>query len=183
MAYRPTRLRLLYFAYSADMHPDQIRERCDAPELVGRARLDGYRLSFHGRSRVWDGGQETVTPDPGSEVHGILYRLSVSDFDRLDIWQGVRIDGGGSYFHSPVDVMDEQGHSHDALIYRKAVVGEPAPPSHDYLRHLVAAATARELSPAYIAALVALPSRPADYPVPREDLTATALLSGMSCAC
>ncbi|SEH31156.1 gamma-glutamylcyclotransferase family protein [Magnetospirillum fulvum] len=183
MSIRPTRRRLLYFAYGGDMHPDQIGERCEAAELVCRARLQSYRLAFHGRSRVWDGGQETVTPDPKGVIHGVLYRLSASDFDRLDIWQGVRIDGGGSYFHSPVDVIDEQGRLIDALIYRKAVDGAPAPPSHDFLRHLVAGATARDLSPAYIAALAAIPSRPADFPVPREDRTAAALLSGMSCAC
>lgn len=183
MSIRPTRRRLLYFAYGGDMHPDQIGERCDAAELVGRARLESYRLSFHGRSRVWDGGQETATPDPDRQIHGVLYRLSVSDFDRLDIWQGVRIDGGGSYFHSPVDVIDEQGRLIDALIYRKAVDGAPALPSHDFLRHLVAGAAARDLPPDYIAALAAIPSRPADFPVPREDRTAAALLSGMSCAC
>jgi hypothetical protein len=183
MPIRPTRRRILYFAYGGDMHPDQIGERCDAAELVGRARLESYRLAFHGRSRVWDGGQETAKPDPIGQIHGVLYRLSVSDFDRLDIWQGVRIDGGGSYFHSPVDVIDEQGHLVDALIYRKAVEGAAAAPSHDYLRHLVAAATVRGLPPDYIAALAANPSRPADFPVPRADHTAAALLSGISCAC
>lgn len=183
MSIRPLRRRVLCFAYGGDMHPDQIAERCDAAELIGRARLDGYRLAFHGRSRVWDGGQETAIPDPDGHIHGVLYRLSVSDFDRLDIWQGVRIDGGGAYFHSPVDVIDDQGRLLDALIYRKAVEGAPAPPSHDFLRHLVAAATARDLPPDYIAALAAIPSRPADFPVPREDHTAKALLSGMSCAC
>jgi len=183
MSVRPRRTRLIYFAYGGDLDAAQIATRCEAPELIGRAVLPGHRLSFHGRSPVWDGGEATVVEDETAELHGVLYRISSSDFDRLDIWQGVRLDGTGRYFHFPVDVVDETGHTVDALIYKRAVLGEPAPPSDAFLAHIVGGARARGLPDAYVATLAALPSRPAAGPVPREDRTAAFLLSGMACAC
>jgi hypothetical protein len=180
---RKKRPRLLYFAYGANMNEEQIATRCDDARLVSRAYLPDHTLAFHGYSKRWDGGQETASPCPGHLLFGVVYQLSVSDFDRLDIWQGVRMDGTGSYFHYPAEVIGEDGASHDILFYKKTAFGEPTEPSTEYLAHILTGARARGLPPAYIDALASRGSKPAGFPVPTEDRTAKFLLSGLECHC
>jgi hypothetical protein len=180
---RKKRPRLLYFAYGANMNAEQIATRCEDAKLLTRAHLPDHTLAFHGHSKRWGGAQETASPCPGQTLFGVVYQLSIADFDRLDIWQGVRMDGTGSYFHFPAQVIGEGGESHDILFYKKTAFGPPTLPSSEYLAHILSGARARGLPPVSIDALAARNSRPAGYPVPTEDKTAKFLLSGLACSC
>ncbi|EJW10897.1 AnfR protein, required for Mo- and V-independent nitrogenase [Rhodovulum sp. PH10] len=167
---RPT---TLLFAYGATMNPSQIAVRRSRPAVVAVARLPGWALGFFGHSEVWDSALETLVPQAGAETWGVVYALTATDLDRLDAWQGVKLDGGGSYFHYPVEVIGEDGATHHALFYRKAVMGEPELPSAEYLAFIAEGARARHLPAERVAALAAMPSRPARYPVPmgaRDDV-------------
>lgn len=175
--------KLLYFCYGADMLESRIRSRCASPNVVAVARLADHRLGFYGYSPVWDGGLETVEPAPGREVWGVVYALGVTDADSLDTWQGVRLNGTGSYFHYPAEVTDDQGTAYEVLVYKKDLLGEPTRPSRPYLDVIVAAARQRGLPPKAIAALLALPARTAAYPVPRYGLARReGVLPGETCA-
>lgn len=126
---------VLYFAFGSNLHLPQMRERCPDCELLESAVLAGYRLAFRGASRRWEaGGVATVIPDPGSRVHGLLYRLSPADLASLNGYEGVP----HVYGHLPVAVTARGGARHEALTYRRNDGhGEPArPPSLRYFHQM-----------------------------------------------
>jgi hypothetical protein len=175
-------LKILYFAYGANMHPEQIKMRCLGPEMLSVARLADYRLAFFGTSLVWDGGLETIVPSPGKEVWGVLYALFPLDADSLDAWQDARFDGTGAYFHSPVTVTDSAGVSHEALLYKKDLLGEPRKPSREYLEHIARGAELRGLPEQYVTRLRDIPTKKARYPVPVMRQDAVGQLRSTTCA-
>lgn len=174
--------RQYYFAYGSNMNPRQMAERCSAARVLCAACLPGYRLAFYSRNRVWDGGQETVVQAAGQQVWGVLYELTFGDSISLDVWSSVRLDGGGAYFHYPVQVRDAAGSEHTAVLYKKDVLGPPAPPSSQYLAHIVAGAEANGLPGAYVDYLKNLQSVPARYPVPKRDTLLRGVLRESTCA-
>ncbi len=174
---------LYYFAYGSNMNQGQIRSRCVRPVAVGAAKLPHHRIAFHGYSRIWDGGMETVVPAPGQEVWGVLYKLTFSDWDRLDTWMDVRLDGTGTYFHFPDQVTDTEGRTHTVLLYKKDILREPQPPSREYLDVIIQGAVARGLPADYIEALRRLESRPAAFEVPRQGKSSPELLVNSCSGC
>jgi len=158
--------RQYVFAYGADMHPDQIAERCSRPVVAALAFLPDHTLGFFGHSDIWDGAVETVVPAPGRALWGVVYELSFMDGQRLDVWHDARLDGGGSYFHFPARVLSASGQARTALYYKKDVLGEPLPPSREYLGFIIQGARERGLPHQYVEELKRLDSRPAGYPVP-----------------
>jgi len=169
-----------YFAYGSNMNLTQIRQRCSSPKVVGIARLPGYRIGFHGESGIWDGGQETVVPDQEAEVWGVLYELTFSDCEQLDMYQDVRFDGTGPYFHYPVDVIDLDQQPIDTMIYKKAILGKPELPSTEYLNFIVQGAKEQGLPETYITYLQNMQTVPASYAVP---LVRKSKLSYMAANC
>lgn len=158
----------LYFAYGEDMHPDIIGDRIAAPCVVGTARLDGFRLDFHGHTRRWDGGAETLVRDPREEVWGVLYKFDFDDAELLDgIWD-TRLDGTGSHYHLPVEVVLQDGSTEVALTYVLSERGPYRPPSAEYVDLVADAGRLRGFSRAYAERLQSQPCGPAGYPVPRE---------------
>lgn len=175
---------VLYFAYGANMNSDQINQRAPGAKVVGVAALDGYDLAFFGRSERWDGGLENAVRQPGATLWGVVYELSGPAFDRLDAWQGVRLDGTGDYFHSSADLRAIDGRTIAALMYRKSSLGDAVTPSAEYLDHIVAGARAHGLPADYVARLAAGASHPAAYAVPRAENSDRFLMAGGgACAC
>jgi hypothetical protein len=172
----------LFFAYGSNMIPGQIQARCTRPEVLGRARLPGHSVGFFGHSKVWDGAVATVFPTPDRDVWGVLYRLTIVDSDRLDTWQDVRLDGTGSYFHYPTEVVDEDGSSHLVLVYKKESLGEPLAPSRPYLDRIVAGAEERRLPAEYIQGLRAFSAREPAYEVPKKSTFDRSLLIDIGCS-
>lgn len=171
----------VYFLYGSNAHPKQIAARCGRAERLGAARLADHRLAFFGHSGVWDSGEETVTESPGDEVWGVLCRLLTADADELDAWQGVRADGSGPYFLSPVTVRTADGADIAALVYRKDFCGEPALPSQELLNYLVEGAVTQALPIAFVERLRGLTSQAARYPVPKCASSALLRLSCQGC--
>lgn len=159
---------LLYFAYGSDMNGRQLASLGIRPTTIITARLPGYRLGFFGYSRVWDGGTESIVPDPQAETWGVLYRMSFDDGEVLDACLDVRPDGGGAYFHYPATVIDTRGGEHLALLYKKDVLGAPRPPSREYLDLIIEGARAKGLPGSYLPFLQQFDSITASYPVPRQ---------------
>lgn len=174
---------ILYFAYGGNMNPAQMAMRCQGCKTVAVARLQGYKLAFYGHSQRWDSAEETVIAAPGAQVWGVVYEVSHSAFDRLDAWQGVRLDGSGRYFHSPADVIGLDGKTYPVLIYRKDILGVARLPSTEYLASILTGAEEHGLPSDYIEVLRALPSQQARYGVPRTEDADHLLLSAAQCAC
>jgi hypothetical protein len=158
--------KVLYFAYGSNLNPQQVQARCATAAVVATARLDHHRVGFFGDSIIWDGALETVIPAPGQAVWGVVYALSAPALDSFDAWQDARFNGTGSYFHYPARVIDTSGNGWDVLLYKKDSLGPAKKPSQGYLDHIVRGATARGLPPGYIAALRAMATKKATYPVP-----------------
>ncbi len=170
-----------YFAYGSNMNLRQIGAHCSRPAAICAARLADYRLEFCGHSEVWDGALETVAPMPGHEVWGVLFALSPLDWERLDLWQDARLDGGGMYFHFPVTVTDMEGQAHGARIYKKDIQGVPQDPSREYLEHIVCGAARNGLPPYYIEALKKRKTIKSSYLVPRQANLNLGEAAGVSC--
>ena len=169
-----------YFAYGSNMNLAQMKQRCLNPKVLGIARLPGHKVGFYGYSGVWDGAQETVIPEPASEVWGVLYELQFFDCEQLDMYEDARFDGTGPYFHYPVDVVDIQQGMIDAIIYKKNILQEAQLPSAEYLKFIVQGAKEQGLPEEYITLLQSKKTKPASYAVP---IMRKSKLSYMSANC
>jgi gamma-glutamylcyclotransferase (GGCT)/AIG2-like uncharacterized protein YtfP len=97
--------RFFYFAYGSNMACGQMGERCPGAELVGAARLVGYRLAFTRFSENWRCGVADAVPDPAAEIWGVLYRVSEDDLAQLDKREGYYGPGGeNAYNRKTVEV-------------------------------------------------------------------------------
>lgn len=175
----------LFFLYGSNMHPQQLARRCYGAQMLCAARLDHYRLAFYGYTEEWDGALETVEPCDGSTVWGALMKIHSLECERLDQWMDARMDGGGMYFHSPVEVTSINGERHCCRLYRKDVCDTPALPSSEYLQHILTGAAYRNLPAPYLDQIRTYASKPASYPVPIRcggDLGAGAGASCKDCA-
>ena len=158
----------LLFAYGAEMDRGTLRSRCGGGEVVSAAFLSGCQMAFFGHDPVWDGGMETlVAGDSG--VWGVLYRLTASAWEKLDMYKGATLDGAGNYFHYPVDVVTPGGGSCLVRAYKKSTNRIPHCPSSEYVNLLLKGAVENGLPLAYQDFLRSIPSEPAKYAVPRTD--------------
>ncbi|MGO9597044.1 MAG: gamma-glutamylcyclotransferase family protein [Isosphaeraceae bacterium] len=173
----------LYFLYGGCMSLNLIAPYCPSARVVAVARLLDYRLSFFGRSERWDGGEEGLVPQPGADVYGVVVQISRSDSDRLDTWQGVKLDGSGRYFHSPAEVIGLDGTIYPVLIFHKLERGRPSKPSTEYLEQIITGALTHQLPAGYVAMLRKVDSVPASYRVPRVEGFASFLVVGGGCSC
>ena len=162
--------RQYLFAYGSDMNPAQIWERCSRPVLVGVACLPDHELGFFSHSDTWDGAVETAVPMAGRELWGVVYELTFSDAQRLDVWHDARLDGAGTCFHYPARVKVTAGERRTVLLYKKDILGLRRQPSREYLDFIIQGAVERGLPADYINKLRGIPSKAAAYAVPlRSD--------------
>ncbi len=57
----------------------------------GTGWLVGWRLTFGGEDRGWEGALATVVEDPGSSVFVSLYDITEDDERALDSWEGAAL--------------------------------------------------------------------------------------------
>ena len=77
-----------YFAYGSNIDENRMQERCPKSRLVGKARLEGYKISFSRYSGKWNGGVADIIEAENSHVWGILYEITEDDLARLDKFEG-----------------------------------------------------------------------------------------------
>lgn len=74
-----------YFAYGSNLHPERLGARAPSARFLCIARLAGYRLAFHKRSRIDGSGKCNIVAAPGPHnVWGAVYELGRADLERLD---------------------------------------------------------------------------------------------------
>ena len=97
-----------YFAFGANMHDSAFRERRGMRPLEWRAGcVRGYRLRFNLEGRpIGKAATANISPDPGAEVWGVLYRISRLDLLHLDSTEGVP---GRRYRHLRIEGQDING--------------------------------------------------------------------------
>jgi gamma-glutamylcyclotransferase (GGCT)/AIG2-like uncharacterized protein YtfP len=82
---------VLYAAYGSNLDPARMGERCPHSPLHGTGWLVGWRLTFGGEDKGWDGALATVVEDPGGQVFVAVYDVTAEDAAMLDAWEGVDI--------------------------------------------------------------------------------------------
>lgn len=109
---------MLYAAYGSNLHPVRLAERIPSARLVGTARLPGWSLRFHKRSRDRSGKCSILTGDDG--VHFAIFDITAEDKRVLDGIEGL----GNGYaaislsfprFDTCVSYVAEATHVDDAL--------------------------------------------------------------------
>lgn len=98
----------LYAAYASNLHPEQMARRAPHSPLQGTGWLRGWRLTFGGEDRGWDGALATVVQNgPDDAVYVAIYDLTEADEQHLDEWEGAGI---GLYrkVRVRVDTLDGQ---------------------------------------------------------------------------
>ncbi len=144
----------LYAAYGSSLHPEQMARR--APHSPSRATgwLHGWRLTFGGEDRGWDGALATVAEAAGSAVYVALYDVTDADAAALDEWEGASID---LYRKLRVRVATLDGSVTAWLYVLDAYEG--GLPSAAYVGMLAEAAEVAGAPDDYVASLRALPCR------------------------
>lgn len=77
-----------YAAYGSNLDPALMARRAPHSPQRSTGWLVGWRLTFGGEDRGWEGALATIVEDPDSHVFVALYDLSDGDHDRLDQWEG-----------------------------------------------------------------------------------------------
>ncbi len=80
---------MLYAAYGSNLDPDRMAERAPYSPALDAGWLPGWRLTFGGEDRSWDGALCTIVEDPTSHVYVVLYEIAADDQAALDEWEGV----------------------------------------------------------------------------------------------
>jgi gamma-glutamylcyclotransferase (GGCT)/AIG2-like uncharacterized protein YtfP len=145
----------LYTAYASNMHPEQMVRRAPHSPLYGTGWLRGWRLTFGGEERGWDGALPTVVQGgPDQAVYVAIYDLTEADEKHLDEWEGVGI---GLYRKVRVRVDTLEGQ----VVTWAYVLDdyEGGLPSAHYVGVLAEAAEAAGAPDDYVARLRRLPCR------------------------
>jgi gamma-glutamylcyclotransferase (GGCT)/AIG2-like uncharacterized protein YtfP len=130
----------LYFAYGSNMDPGQMNDRCPGSELLGKARLPGYRFIINSR------GVATVIPEASGSVHGVLWDIDDRHESALDRHEGVRYN---TYFKKEIALENEEGNVVHALVYI-ARDTEPGTPREGYMEKIIGAANLHRMPRIYI---------------------------------
>jgi Gamma-glutamyl cyclotransferase, AIG2-like len=132
----------LYFAYGANMDVSAMARRCPRSTALGLARLRRHRLA------VMREGWLSVTRDPRSAVHGVLWDIALADVSALDRYEGLT---QGLYAKLTQPVVAERG-VRQAIVYIGANAG-PGTARPDYIADVIAAARSWPLPAGAIEAL------------------------------
>jgi gamma-glutamylcyclotransferase (GGCT)/AIG2-like uncharacterized protein YtfP len=84
----------LYAAYGSNMDATQMARRAPHSPQRGSGWLVGWRLTFGGENRGWEGALATVVEDdsPDAQVFVMLYELTEADERVLDSWEGADLE-------------------------------------------------------------------------------------------
>ena len=77
---------MLYFAYGSNINLNQMAVRCPDAQVVESAVLEGYELLFRGNGSSF--GVATIAPKEGSQVQGLLWKITPYCEMSLDIYEG-----------------------------------------------------------------------------------------------
>jgi cation transport regulator ChaC len=134
----------LYFAYGSHMDEVALRTRCPKARMLSLARLARHRFVLMAN------GYASVRRDPGSDVHGVLFELALSDVPPLDRYEET---GNGLYTKALQPVVRQGGAAVQALIYIGTDVQGGGSAGPAYMEGVIAAAKTVGLPAAYVAML------------------------------
>jgi AIG2-like family len=133
---------MLHFAYGSNMSRALMRLRCPGAEALGIATLAGWRFVINPE------GLGSLAPQPGSVVHGVLWRLTARDLAAVNAYESI---DSGLYLRRRLAVRCG-GRQAAALVYiaRREGEGRPRP---GYIDVVVEAARDWDLPAVYVRSL------------------------------
>jgi gamma-glutamylcyclotransferase len=137
-----------YFAYGSNMSLKRLEERIGKVIHCGTAWLKNYSFSFNKRGS--DGtGKANLVPNSSSAVEGVVYKLSTTQMNQLDHYEGVP----KHYTRKTVSILSSNGQSTQSIqattyVAKKALTSStPLQPSRIYLNYILAGAKENDLRP------------------------------------
>lgn len=158
-----------YFAYGSNMPLRRIRARLASAEMVGIARLDGYRLAFHKLSLRDRSAKCDIVASPEASVWGVVYDISKRDKRLLDRFEGV----GGGYEERQVSVVTQDGQSLSTMTYYATLIDPQRRPYTWYKTHVLHGAMEAGFPEDYIRRIERVPAVP--DPDPRREASELAI--------
>jgi len=73
---------MLYFAYGSNLHHFQMKKRCKDSIFLKNINLKDFKLTFRSKYRAAD-----IEPKKNSNVLGALFKISISDERKLDVYE------------------------------------------------------------------------------------------------
>ncbi len=142
-----------YFAYGSNMSPGTFlgRRKMQPLETV-IGHVDGYRLCFDIPIGPGERGVANLQVDDTMTTHGVAYRLTHGDAERLDRTEGVP---QGFYYRQPVEVRLGDARIVSGFTYRSWISDLTRKPSARYLDLLLDGARTHGLHADYVAFLEA----------------------------
>ena len=137
-----------YFAYGSNLTLKQMKDRCPGARKIGIGRLYGYEICFPRKSSSREGkGVASIYEKGGRFVEGVLFKLTSSDWNRLDKYEDVP----NSYIRKSVTISMDDGTEIPAETYSAVPMkGAPFKPSTKYLNLIISGAEENGLSRDYI---------------------------------
>ncbi len=101
----------LYFAYGSNINLNQMAVRCPNAKVVEPAVLENYELLFRGNGSSF--GVATIAPKAGSQVQGLLWKITPYCEMSLDIYEGYpRL-----YEKQAITLCTKSGQQVSAMVY------------------------------------------------------------------
>jgi len=75
----------IYLAYGSNLNKDQMASRCPQATALGPTMLANYQLVFRGGHHS---AVATIEPQQGTQVAGLLWRITATDEEALDRYEG-----------------------------------------------------------------------------------------------
>jgi hypothetical protein len=122
-----------YFAYGSNMSQKRMSQRKVDYQVLGKAILAGYKLSFNKQAKNKPGiGYANIVKQSDSFVEGILYE--VNDLSQLDKFEGHPVH----YLRTEVIVnLNNEEHLCTTYIAQPEYIVEGLHPEEEYLQHLL----------------------------------------------
>ena len=109
-----------YFAYGMNTNLSSMASRCPGAELIGPARLEGYRFVFRQHA--------DVELEYGSSVAGVLWELDDDHMDSLDM-----LEGFPNYYIRSRAWVEHESEWYVAWVYQMQDQSYLAQPSNGYV--------------------------------------------------
>lgn len=95
---------MLYFAYGSNMSADRLKKRINSACKVGTGELKNYKLVCNKTSKKDESLKFNIECSEGSQVYGVVYCVSESDFPELDEYEGA-ISGSKHYIREMMTII------------------------------------------------------------------------------
>ena len=112
-----------YVAYGSNLSVEQMSVRCPDATIIGTGKIKDYKLVFRFHA--------DIEPHKGSYVPVLVWKISKTDEERLDLYEGV---AGGYYHQEEVPILMDDGTELTGMVYVMNRQTYTELPTDDYLQ-------------------------------------------------